>query len=332
MLTRFATSKVSRILSLSALLNMTTEAVRVKWAHQEMCPLDQQFERRLEKPLYLDCKRNGFPNISFSEVTSLGPAGQLVGMAQSFSWFLAPAICAGSAYREVNPHFRGGRVENHLGKTTPSSPTEILALISPSSAVELNTTNALANYATEADSIFVVCSKGEYNSPRLPGMGIGTTKVGPTGSVVLFWNVLLQLMIAISNRAAIKVGEMSSNGTISNSGTASLSTGWSCLVCLTYSINVIHPYKNGIMSPVTRTELAFRDHQTTSDSLHWDVTSTTISTVFVARTSKDRQWRQRHTLGAKKSIVGYSTELLSVQIYYFAHSKSENFDCGKSRK
>nr|CAD7431183.1 unnamed protein product [Timema monikensis] len=23
---------------------------------------------------------------------------------------------------EVNPHLRGGRVENHLGKTTPSSP------------------------------------------------------------------------------------------------------------------------------------------------------------------------------------------------------------------
>nr|CAD7200575.1 unnamed protein product [Timema douglasi] len=95
---------------------------------------------------------------------------------------------------EVNPHLRGGRVENHLGKTTPSSPdrdsnldlpvvssrastrqarkpttpprrgewktiwekpppvhpTEIRTSISPSSAVELNTTSALANYATEA--------------------------------------------------------------------------------------------------------------------------------------------------------------------------------------
>nr|CAD7424915.1 unnamed protein product [Timema monikensis] len=48
---------------------------------------------------------------------------------------------------EVNPHLRGGRVENHLGKTTPSSPTEIRTSISPSSAVELNTTSALANYA-----------------------------------------------------------------------------------------------------------------------------------------------------------------------------------------
>nr|CAD7426254.1 unnamed protein product [Timema monikensis] len=40
---------------------------------------------------------------------------------------------------EVNPHLRG---EVH--------PTEIRTLISPSSAVELNTTSALANYATQA--------------------------------------------------------------------------------------------------------------------------------------------------------------------------------------
>nr|CAD7194533.1 unnamed protein product [Timema douglasi] len=50
--------------------------------------------------------------------------------------------------KEVNPHLRGGRVENHLGKTTVH-PTEIRTSISPSSAVELITTSALANYATE---------------------------------------------------------------------------------------------------------------------------------------------------------------------------------------
>nr|CAD7395884.1 unnamed protein product [Timema cristinae] len=55
----------------------------------------------------------------------------------------------GACKEEVNPHLRGGRVENHLGKTTPSSPTEIRTSISLSSAVELNTTSALANYATE---------------------------------------------------------------------------------------------------------------------------------------------------------------------------------------
>nr|CAD7604972.1 unnamed protein product [Timema genevievae] len=37
------------------------------------------------------------------------------------------------------------------GKGLPVHPTEIRTSISPSSAVELNTTSALANYATEAD-------------------------------------------------------------------------------------------------------------------------------------------------------------------------------------
>nr|CAD7405461.1 unnamed protein product [Timema poppensis] len=50
---------------------------------------------------------------------------------------------------EVNPHLRGRRVEDHLVKTTPVHPTEIRTSISPSSAVELYTTSALANYATE---------------------------------------------------------------------------------------------------------------------------------------------------------------------------------------
>nr|CAD7405787.1 unnamed protein product [Timema cristinae] len=43
---------------------------------------------------------------------------------------------------EVSPHLRGGRVENHLGKTTPVHPTKIRTSISPSSAVDLNMTNA----------------------------------------------------------------------------------------------------------------------------------------------------------------------------------------------
>nr|CAD7437972.1 unnamed protein product [Timema bartmani] len=53
---------------------------------------------------------------------------------------------------EVNPHLRGGRVENHLGKTTPSHP---ITLIFPSSVVWLNTTGALANYATEAGCVLL---------------------------------------------------------------------------------------------------------------------------------------------------------------------------------
>nr|CAD7424188.1 unnamed protein product [Timema monikensis] len=50
----------------------------------------------------------------------------------------------------MNPHLRGGRMENHLGTPSPPvHPTEIRTSISPSSAVEFNTTSALANYATE---------------------------------------------------------------------------------------------------------------------------------------------------------------------------------------
>nr|CAD7574956.1 unnamed protein product [Timema californicum] len=48
------------------------------------------------------------------------------------------------------PHLCGGRVENHQGPPPPVHPTETRTLISPSSAIELNTTSALANYATEA--------------------------------------------------------------------------------------------------------------------------------------------------------------------------------------
>nr|CAD7443438.1 unnamed protein product [Timema bartmani] len=47
---------------------------------------------------------------------------------------------------EVNPHLRGGRVENDLGKATPVHPTEIRTSISPSSTVELNTTSALYSF------------------------------------------------------------------------------------------------------------------------------------------------------------------------------------------
>nr|CAD7609806.1 unnamed protein product [Timema genevievae] len=65
--------------------------------------------------------------------------------------YQCPKELGGLHLKEVNPHLRGGRVENHLGKTTPSSPDrEIRTSISPSSAVELNTTSALANYVTEA--------------------------------------------------------------------------------------------------------------------------------------------------------------------------------------
>nr|CAD7441236.1 unnamed protein product [Timema bartmani] len=52
---------------------------------------------------------------------------------------------------EVNPHSRGGRVESHLGKTTPSSPDRDSNLDLPVlGGLAQHTTGALANYATEA--------------------------------------------------------------------------------------------------------------------------------------------------------------------------------------
>nr|CAD7262314.1 unnamed protein product [Timema shepardi] len=52
---------------------------------------------------------------------------------------------------EVNPHLRGGRVENHLGKITPqfTRPRFEPRSLRPQQS-SFNTTSALANYATEA--------------------------------------------------------------------------------------------------------------------------------------------------------------------------------------
>nr|CAD7405258.1 unnamed protein product [Timema cristinae] len=51
---------------------------------------------------------------------------------------------------EVNPHLRGGRVKNYLGKTTPSSPDRDSNLDFPVLSSRAHKTSALANYATEA--------------------------------------------------------------------------------------------------------------------------------------------------------------------------------------
>nr|CAD7196739.1 unnamed protein product [Timema douglasi] len=53
---------------------------------------------------------------------------------------------------EVNPHLCGSRVENHLGKTTPSSPDQNSNLDHPIlGTLAQHETCALANYATEAN-------------------------------------------------------------------------------------------------------------------------------------------------------------------------------------
>nr|CAD7398800.1 unnamed protein product [Timema cristinae] len=75
---------------------------------------------------------------------------------------------------EVNLHLRGGRVENDLGKTTPVHPTEIQTSTSPSSAVELNTSSSLTNYATEAGQII-----NQFNQYIITIRTLLTKEVGP---------------------------------------------------------------------------------------------------------------------------------------------------------
>nr|CAD7202803.1 unnamed protein product [Timema douglasi] len=88
----------------------------------------------------------------------LSPPKQTFDQKKLFSSFLSPDTHLGleenpPLTKEVNPHLRGGRVENHLA-TPPLPPlvhpTEIRTSIFPSSAGELNTTSAFDNYATEA--------------------------------------------------------------------------------------------------------------------------------------------------------------------------------------
>nr|CAD7204617.1 unnamed protein product [Timema douglasi] len=77
---------------------------------------------------------------------------------------------------EVNPHLRGGKVKNHLGNPPPPvHPTEIRTSIYPSSGVELNTTSALANYATEAGD-------RTYNIPVLDPLRITEIKIEDTSA------------------------------------------------------------------------------------------------------------------------------------------------------
>nr|CAD7568718.1 unnamed protein product [Timema californicum] len=80
---------------------------------------------------------------------------------------------------EMNPHLRGGRVENHSGKTTPVHPTEIRTSISPSSAIRLNTTSLLANYATEA----ALAPQGELTLTLKVNPVQGHLTVSPHGPV-----------------------------------------------------------------------------------------------------------------------------------------------------
>nr|CAD7599769.1 unnamed protein product [Timema genevievae] len=78
----------------------------------------------------------------------ISPAG--MGMTTSVS--VSPGI-GRLNLEEVNPHLRGGIVENHLGKTTPSSPNRDSNLDLPVlGSLAQHETSVLANHATEVGS------------------------------------------------------------------------------------------------------------------------------------------------------------------------------------
>nr|CAD7258073.1 unnamed protein product [Timema shepardi] len=82
--------------------------------------------------------------------TSISPSSAVeLNMTSALASYATEAGIGKVELEEVNPLLRGGRVENHLGTTTPGSSDRYSNLDLPSSAVELNTTSALANYATE---------------------------------------------------------------------------------------------------------------------------------------------------------------------------------------
>nr|CAD7265016.1 unnamed protein product [Timema shepardi] len=78
-----------------------------------------------------------------------------LGSGDSSSWYLVEL-------EEVNPHLRGGRVENHLGKTTPSSPDR-------DSNLDLPVLSSLAQHDKRACREYAKpCSQGLNNVLMLP--------------------------------------------------------------------------------------------------------------------------------------------------------------------
>ncbi|CAG2054652.1 unnamed protein product [Timema podura] len=92
------------------------------------------------------------------------PSGDLMEELMAFSWkmtFIYPYYVNAQARKFqallITPD-QIGRVQP-MEKPPPVHPTEIRASISPSSVVKLNTTRALANYTTEAESLLCQESK-----------------------------------------------------------------------------------------------------------------------------------------------------------------------------
>nr|CAD7412794.1 unnamed protein product [Timema poppensis] len=65
---------------------------------------------------------------------------------------------------EVNPHLRGGRVENHIGKNTLCSPEQDLSLDLPVlCSLAKHEISVLANYATKAGKVVLQSRKAGHD-------------------------------------------------------------------------------------------------------------------------------------------------------------------------
>nr|CAD7426840.1 unnamed protein product [Timema monikensis] len=109
---------------------------------------------------------------------------------------------------EVNPYLRGGRVENHLGKTTPVHPTEIRTSISLSSAVELNTTSALDNYAIKAGNCLIHSKTGKSSSSSSSSSSSGKLVVGLPWLGDVFSNVSSGVSFVVDDAREVELEEV----------------------------------------------------------------------------------------------------------------------------
>nr|CAD7407193.1 unnamed protein product [Timema poppensis] len=120
-------------------------------------------------------------------------------------------------------------------KTTPVHPTEIRTSISPSSAVELHTTSALANYATEAvldgyAGILLVYVDGAYLNAS-NGRGINNWFQSGATSLLIFiiFGSLLYIIPHLMSAQGERTGEheMDMVGPVNGSVDDVMALGWS---------------------------------------------------------------------------------------------------------
>nr|CAD7196218.1 unnamed protein product [Timema douglasi] len=88
---------------------------------------------------------------------------------------------------EVNPHLRGGRVENHLGKTTPSSPDKDLNLDLPVLSSRAQHDKRVSQLRHRGLSL-VLCAVLKGGACEMPGLMPGEVLGGNTSTTGTLYN------------------------------------------------------------------------------------------------------------------------------------------------